>query len=36
VGAVDVDVETGELRVDEQIIAEIEHNAERFAVSAAL
>jgi hypothetical protein len=36
VGTVDVDVETGELRVDEQIVAEIEHNAERFAASAAL
>jgi hypothetical protein len=36
VGAIDVDVETGEMRVDERSIAEIEHNAERFAISAAL
>ncbi len=36
VGAIDVDVETGKLRVDERIITEIEHNAERFAISAAL
>lgn len=36
VGAIDVDVETGELCVDDKIIAEIERNAERFAVSAAL
>jgi hypothetical protein len=36
VGAIDVSVETGELSVNDEIIAEIEHNAERFAVSAAL
>lgn len=36
VGAVDVDVETGELQVTGQIVEEIEENAQRFAISAAL
>lgn len=36
VGAIDVDVETGELQVNDRIIQEIEENAQRFAVGAAL
>ncbi len=36
VGTVDVDVETGDLRVNEQIIKEIKQNARRFASSASL
>ncbi len=36
VGVIDVDVETGELRISDEIVAGIERNAERFAASAAL
>ncbi|MEM7345061.1 MAG: hypothetical protein AAF485_12525 [Chloroflexota bacterium] len=36
VGAIDVDVETGDLNVTDQIISRIEHHAQRFAASAAL
>jgi hypothetical protein len=36
VGSLDVDVESGDLRVSKHIIAEIEHNAQRFASGAAL
>jgi len=36
VGVIDVDVETGKLRIDDEAIAEIERNAGRFAASAAL
>lgn len=36
VGALDVDVQTGELQIDEQAMQEIEENAGRFAASAAL
>jgi hypothetical protein len=36
VGTIDVDVETGELCVNDEIIVEIERNAGRFAQSAAL
>ena len=36
VGAIDVDVETGELCVNTKDIEEIKRNAERFALSAAL
>jgi hypothetical protein len=36
VGTIDVDVETGELQITDQIVEEIEQNAQRFAVSAAL
>jgi hypothetical protein len=36
VGAIDVDVQTGELQLNEAIIEEIEANAQRFAAAAAL
>lgn len=36
VGTVDVDVETGELQITDQLIEEIEENAQRFAAGAAL
>jgi hypothetical protein len=36
VGAIDVNVETGELQVGDESIAEIEDNAGRFATSASL
>lgn len=36
VGTIDVDVESGELSLSEQLIGEIEAHARRFAVSAAL
>ena len=36
VGAVDVDVESGELLITDQLIEEIEENAQRFAVGASL
>jgi hypothetical protein len=36
VGAIDVAVETGELRLDEEVIAIIEDNAQRLAAGAAL
>jgi hypothetical protein len=36
VGSLDVDVESGDLRVSERIITEIERNAQRFASGAAL
>jgi hypothetical protein len=36
VGVIDVDVETGDLKVSDQTISEIEARAQRFAVAAAL
>lgn len=36
VGAIDVHVETGNLRLTEQIISEIETNAQRLAIGTAL
>lgn len=36
VGSIDVNVETGELQVTDRLIEEIEKNAQRFAVGAAL
>ena len=36
VGSIDVNVENGELKLTEQIIQEIEENAQRFATGAAL
>lgn len=36
VGAIDVDVQTGELQIDESQIRDIEDNAHRFATSASL
>lgn len=36
VGVVDVDVETGELQINDQIIQDIGDNAQRFAAGAAL
>lgn len=36
VGAIDVDVETGELLITNQLTKDIEENAQRFAVGAAL
>ena len=36
VGTIDVSVETGELQITDQLIEEIEENAERFAAGAAL
>jgi len=36
VGIIDVDVETGDLNITDQTIAEIGHHAQRFAISAAL
>jgi hypothetical protein len=36
VGSLDVDVESGDLRITERIIAEIQHNSQRFASGAAL
>lgn len=36
VGSIDVDVATGDLNITDQIISEIEHHAQRFAVGAAL
>jgi len=36
VGVIDVDVETGELQITDQIVEEIEENAQRFAASASL
>jgi hypothetical protein len=36
VGAIDVSVETGELQITDQLIEEIEENAQRFAAGAAL
>jgi len=36
VGTIDVDVETGELKITSQTIAEIEKHAQRFAAGAAL
>jgi hypothetical protein len=36
VGAIDVAVETGELRLDEEVITIIEDNAQRLAAGAAL
>ncbi|MBE7467635.1 MAG: hypothetical protein HS114_00650 [Anaerolineales bacterium] len=36
VGVIDVDVETGDLKVNDQIISEIEAHAQRFAAVTAL
>lgn len=36
VGAIDVNVETGDLRITDQTVTEIEQNTRRFAVGAAL
>jgi hypothetical protein len=36
VGTIDVHVETGKLQTDDKVIQEIEQNAQRFAISAAL
>ena len=36
VGTIDVNVETGELQVTDQLIEELEENAQRFATGAAL
>ena len=36
VGAIDVDVETGDLHISDQIITEIQDHAHRFAASATL
>lgn len=36
VGSIDVNVETGELLVNNKIITEIKQNAQRFAIGAAL
>jgi hypothetical protein len=36
VGSIDVDVESGDLNITDEIISEIEHHAHRFAVGAAL
>jgi len=36
VGVIDVDVETGELRINDQVVAEIEDRAHRFAAGTAL
>jgi hypothetical protein len=36
VGTIDVSVESGELQITDQLIEEIEENAERFAAGAAL
>lgn len=36
VGTIDVSVETGELLIPDQLIEEIEENAQRFAIGAAL
>jgi hypothetical protein len=36
VGVIDVHVETGELRLTDEIIREIQKNARRFAIGAAL
>ena len=36
VGSIDVHVETGELMITEQTMAEIEDRAQRFAVGTAL
>jgi len=36
VGTIDVNVETGELQITDQLIEELEENAQRFATGAAL
>jgi len=36
VGTIDVNVETGELQITDQLIEDIEENAQRFAVGASL
>ena len=36
VGALDVSVESGEIRITEEAVGEIEENAQRFAAGAAL
>jgi hypothetical protein len=36
VGTIDVNVETGELQITDQLIEELEENAQRFATDAAL
>lgn len=36
VGAIDVDVQTGDLNVPPNLLEEIRHNAQRFAIGAAL